>query len=300
MDPIRYIDRTTKTLHEEQIYGLFFVRLLYGQYPFSGLLGGLLRCMAKWPITSSLYGRLQKASFSKQKVAPFIEKYQINMEESEKKPNQFTSFNDFFIRKLKKNARPFNPDPTKAIMPADGRYLFFPKIDQSTGFYVKGQKFSLKSFLKDSKLAKRYEKGTLVLARLCPTDYHRFHFPCSGIPEKSISINGPLSSVNLASLKQNINVFCENKRMLTLFNTEHFGEVVIAEIGAVCVGTIHQTYSDGNHVSKGEEKGYFSFGGSSMALLFEPDRIQLEEDLIDSPPFTEILCKFGEPLGKAL
>lgn len=300
MEPIIYLDRETKQKVEERVYGFFFVYLVYGQYPLSGLFGSLLKAIVKMPFISKLYGHIQDLSITKRKVKPFIEKYQIETEEMEKKPHQFTSFNDFFYRKLKKNARPFPPSAQNAIIPADGRYLFIPDISKQDGFYVKGKKFSLDSFFEDASLAERYRDGLMIIARLCPTDYHRFHFPCACIPQKSKLINGPLNSVNPSSLKHNIEVFSENKRMITLLNTESFGQVVFAEVGAVCVGSILQEFTPGQKQSKGAEKGYFAFGGSSLVLLFEPDRIQLDEDLLNLPPHLEIRCKFGQSLGIAL
>ncbi len=299
MDPIYFIERETHEKKEEKVYGFFFVHLLYGNYPFSSFFGRLLQSIAKLPFISYLYGQIQRHSITKKKVKPFVEQYQINMNEAEKKVDQFTSFNDFFIRKLKKTARPIPTDTETAIIPADGRYLFVPNISKQDGFYVKGKQFSLKSFLKDSQLAKRYENGLMIIARLCPTDYHRFHFPCACIPEEPKLINGPLNSVNLVSLKQNIHVFSENKRMMTCLNTESFGQVLYAEVGAVCVGAIEQTFKPNERQGKGAEKGYFAFGGSSLILLFEENRLKLEDDLLKFPKHMEIRCQFGQKLGTA-
>lgn len=300
MQPILYIDRNSKQEKKEEVYGFFFVYLVYGQYPLSGFFGRLLQSIARLPFISRLYGHIQNLKVSKRKVIPFIEKYKINTEEMEKKPEQFTSFNDFFYRKLKKNARSFNPSTASALIPADGRYLFISDIEKQDGFYVKGKKFSLKSFLGDAHLAERYKNGIMIIARLCPTDYHRFHFPCACIPEKPKLINGYLSSVNPSSLKHNIDVFSENKRMITLLNTESFGQVVYAEVGAVCVGSIEQEFTPGEKQAKGSEKGYFAFGGSSLVLLFEPDRLKLDADLQRIPQHMEVRCKFGQNLGSPI
>lgn len=300
MKPIYFIDRETRQKLKEEIYGYQFVRLLYGQYPLSHLLHPILQFLAKLPLISYLYGKLQDAPLSKKKVIPFIKKFDINTEEMEKKPHQFTSFNDFFYRKLKKGARPISKNPKEAIIPADGRYIFIPKISKEDGFYVKGKKFCLNEFLQDEALAKRYHNGVMIIARLCPTDYHRFHFPCTGVAKPPKLINGYLNAVNLASLKNNIDVFSENKRMITLLNTEHFGQVVYAEVGAVCVGSIRQTYPIDEKFQKGDEKGYFAFGGSSLVLLFEEHRLELASDLINGPDYIEIKCLFGQQLGTAI
>ncbi|MCH9631929.1 MAG: Phosphatidylserine decarboxylase proenzyme [Chlamydiae bacterium] len=299
MDPIYYIDRKTKQKHQEKIYGYRFVYLLYGQYPLSGILNGALKFLAKLPFVSYLYGKLQDSKYSKKKVVPFIKDFSINTDEMEKKPHQFKSFNDFFYRKLKKGSRSLEGDTKSAIIPADGRYLFVPNLSSNDGFYIKGKRFSLSEFLGDEALANRYQNGVMVIARLCPTDYHRFHFPCSGIAEKPTLINGYLNAVHLISLKNNINVFSENKRMITVLNTEKFGQVVYAEVGAVCVGSILHTFDQEKVFKKGDEKGYFAFGGSSLVLLFEKNRIELAQDLVDNPDFLEVKCKFGQILGKA-
>lgn len=300
MQPIYFIDRVTQEKKVEKIYGHAFVYLLYGKYPLSKIFRNLLQLLAKLPFISHLYGKIQDTKWSKKKVLPFIQKFKINMDEYEKKPFQFTSFNDFFYRKLKKGARNIKSTSNQAIIPADGRYLFVPKISSREGFYVKGKKFSLKEFLKDDQLAARYENGIMVIARLCPTDYHRFHFPCSGIAQKPKLINGYLNAVNLVSLKNNIDVFSENKRQITILNTEKFGQVVYAEVGAVCVGSIVQTYPKNGLFNKGDEKGYFAFGGSSLVLLFEENRLQLDSDLLNAPPYLEILCQYGQSLGTSI
>lgn len=300
MQPIHYIERTTNERKEEKVYGSFFVHLLYGKYPFSGLISRALIAISRFPLVSVLYGKIQHSRLSKRKVKPFIKKYKINMLESQKSADQFQSFNDFFIRKLKPDARAIDPAAEKAIIPADGRYIFIPNISTEDGFYVKGKKFSLDTFLQDKMLYERYKDGLMIIARLCPVDYHRFHFPCTCIPQKARLINGPLNSVNLLSLKHNIHVFSENKRMTTILNTEHFGQVVFSEIGAVCVGGIHQTYTPLEKIPKGQEKGYFSFGGSSLILLFEKGRLELAPDLKKFPKYTEVRCQFGQILGHAL
>lgn len=300
MQSIYYLDRKTKEKKHERVYGQFFVSLVYGKYPCSPLFNKLLQTLIKYPPFSILYGKLQHAKFSKKKVKPFIEQYQIDMTESQKKADQFSSFNDFFIRKLKSGARKIDQNPLNACIPADGRYLFVPNIQKQKGFYVKGKKFCLKTFLNDEAIAKRYENGTMVIARLCPVDYHRFHFPFNCIPEKAKLINGFLHSVNLTSLKNNIDVFSQNKRYLTTLNTEKFGQVIYSEVGAVCVGATSQTYQPNQKVTKGQEKGFFEFGGSSLILLFEPNCIKLDDDLLNSDDYMEIHCKFGQSMGSAI
>ena len=187
-------------------------------------------------------GYLQKQPRSRKNIAPFIAAYQIDISEFADPVDSFGSFNDFFIRKLKKESRPVDPRSDVAAAPVDGRYLVIKNVREAYRFYVKGQRFNLSSFLQDPRLAQKYQDGSMVIARLNPTDYHRFHFPVAGIPNLSQHIQGALFSVNPFALSKRFSILWENKRMITMIQTAKFGEVCMVEIGATCVGTIHQTF----------------------------------------------------------
>jgi phosphatidylserine decarboxylase len=301
MDSIFYIDRQTGKKEKEKVYGAAALRLLYGNDWISRWLGPLLlHTLVKYPFFSALYGKWQASSRSKSKIEPFIQDFEIDPAEFLEDASQFNSFNDFFIRQLKKEARPIAPGENVAIMPADGRYLFYPDISKVDGFVVKDEKFDLATLLEDAELASKYEHGTMIMARLCPTDYHRFHFPCNCIPGNTKTINGWLYSVNPAALKKDIQIFTKNKRTVCKMATVHFGSVLFLEIGATNVGSIHETYQPHVFQEKGAEKGYFSFGASSLILLFEPNKIQLDQDLIEATlQDLEIKCLMGQSMGKA-
>ncbi len=141
----------------------------------------------------------------------------------------------------------------------------------------------------------------MIISRLCPVDYHRFHFPVAGVPGKTIFINGPLYSVNPIALRQNIHIFAENKRAWCRIDSAKFGSVIMFEIGATCVGSFEYTYTPGKPVNKGDEKGFFKFGGSSTILLFEKNRIRLAEDLLEnSSQGRELYARIGDFLGSAV
>lgn len=301
MDSIYYIDRQTGKREKEKVYGAKALKLLYGNDWLSRLLGPLLlHTLVKFPFFSALYGKWQSSSYSKRKIQPFIRNFQIDPSEFLQAPSEFQSFNDFFIRKLRPEARPIATGDHTAIIPADGRYLFFSDISKTDGFIVKGEKFDLVSLLEDAKLAEKYTHGTMVIARLCPTDYHRYHFPCDCVPGKTKTINGWLYSVNPAALRKDIEIFTKNKRTLCTLATEHFGQVLFLEIGATNVGSIHETYTPNEFQRKGAEKGYFSFGASSLILLFEPHKIQLDRDLVEATlQGDEIKCLMGQSMGKS-
>jgi len=296
---IEYIDRQTGRKETEEIYGRWALALLYGESRFSRFFSFLfLPIISRIPWLSQWYGYLQKRPNSARKVAPFIAAY--NIDAGEFAESTFRSFNDFFIRKLKAEKRPIHPGADSAVLPADGRYLVFPDLRRSDGFYVKGQQFDLAAFLRDPPAARRFEEGSMLIARLCPTDYHRFHFPCDGIPGPARLINGPLFSVNPLALRKKLWILMENKRMITEIDTERFGTVFYIEVGATFVGSIHQTYKPEVKVVKGEEKGYFSFGGSCLVLLFEKGRIRFDEDLVrNSKNGFETKALFGNSLGRS-
>jgi phosphatidylserine decarboxylase len=302
MSDIVYIDRETKKEELEKVYGKAFVKTLYGKGALSNLASFLLSPMlCKSPVFSHCYGFLQKSCLSKRKIKPFIKAFGVDEREFLEKVDSFKSFNEFFVRKLKSEARPLAVGNDIAVLPADARYLFYPQIDEADGFIVKGEKFSLEELLQDDELAARYQKGAMMIARLCPTDYHRFHFPCTCIPEEARLINGGLASVNPLAVRKNIRIFSQNKRTLTKLYTKNFGMVLYLEIGATCVGGIHQTYTPNEPYAKGDEKGYFSFGGSSLVILFEPNTIQFDQDLLEaSQKKIEIRGLLGQSMGRSL
>jgi phosphatidylserine decarboxylase len=296
---IQYIDRKTAKLQKEKIYGDKILSLLYGDSLFSQLFSvTLLPLLSKISWFSKFYGFLQTTKKSSAKVDPFIAAYQIDKSEFIK--TQFCSFNDFFIRKLKPEKRPIIMGPQIAALPADGRYLVFPQLNKVDSFYVKGQNFDLCTLLQDGALSRRLASGSMMIARLCPVDYHRFHFICDGVPSKASLIPGPLFSVNPVALRKKLSILSENKRMITEVETKEFGTIFYIEVGATCVGTIHQTYVPDQLVKKGDEKGYFSFGGSCLIILFEEGRILFDEDLIqNSKNGIETYAQMGGSLGIA-
>lgn len=298
MDHIDYIDRLTGRKEREMVFGEKAIAYLYGGSFFGEIFKSIV---SKNTFFSHLYGYMQEIPSSKQKIVPFIKKYNIDTADFEKKIEEFTSFNDFFIRKLKKESRPIVPEKTRAAIPADGRFLFYQNITREKNFIVKGKTFDLRQFLDNESLSKRFENGSLILGRLCPVDYHRFHFPVSGIPTDARLINGYLYSVNPVAIKRNINIFYENKRTLTEMESEEFGKVLFLDIGATVVGKIFQTYNPGQRVEKGAEKGYFAFGGSEVAVLFEKGRLEIDQDLLESTQAGfEMLCKVGQSMGRAI
>lgn len=276
MQAIEFIDRETGTLIQEKPPGEGFLRFLY-HHPFGEL---SLQLLVKRKLLSTLYGRLMSSANSKNRIAPFVEQYQINMNEAVKSVEEFTSFNDFFYRKLRSEARPMGEG---LVSPADGKILAFENVAALSNFFVKGNRFTLEAFLKDKTLAQKYSSAALILVRLAPNDYHRFHFPVDGKATASHQISGWYYSVSPYAIRPNFaRVFCENKRSYTILSTAEKGDILLSPVGATMVGSIIDTYKPDSAVQKGDEMGYFAFGGSSILMLVDREKVKIDQDLLEN------------------
>ncbi len=290
--PINYVDRQTSEIKTEKVAGEKWLIWLY-----TNPIGELsLHSLVKRKFVSSYYGGLMDSPRSVDKIEPFVNEYDIDLSIAQKQ--EFSSFNDFFIRKLKPEARPINTDSNVVVSPADGKIMAYADISDQD-FIVKGYQFNIKEFLDDTALAEKYNDGSLIIVRVCPVDYHRFHFPVSGKVSSVTAIEGDYYSVNPIAVKKIIEVFCLNKREYVTISTREFGDVIMAEVGATMVGSIIQTYK-GDIAAIGEEKGYFKFGGSSVLLLFEKGKIRIDGDLLKNTVNNlETEVKIGERIARS-
>ncbi|KAG5525954.1 hypothetical protein RHGRI_032300 [Rhododendron griersonianum] len=226
---------------------------------------------------------------------------QIKMAEVKYPLEHFKTFNEFFIRELKPGARPIAcmERDDVAVCGADSRLMAFQNVEDSLRFWIKGQKFSVQGLLGKESSFNAFTNGSLVIFRLAPQDYHRFHFPVSGTIEKFVDIPGCLFTVNpIAVNSKYCNVFTENKRVVSIISTRDFGKVAFVAIGATMVGSITFTKKKGDYVRKGDEFGYFSFGGSTVICVFEKDSIKIDKDLLEnSARSLETLVAVGMTLG---
>ena len=295
-EPIRYFDRYARSLKTEQIYGEKWLRFAY-ENPAGRFFVWLA---ARRAFFSRWYGWKMRKPVSALRVLPFITEYNLNVDEFAKSAFDYKSFNEFFYRALKPAARPIADGARIAVFPADGRHLAMPNVDTAAGFYVKGAKFSLSELLGDEALAKKFSGGAMLISRLCPVDYHRFHFPVSGVPNEARLINGWLYSVSPVALRRNVRYLVENKREHTLIESPEFGTVAVLEVGATNVGSITQSYVPGRTMAKGDEKGLFAFGGSCVITLFQRGRIRFDADLLSSSEqHIELYAKMGDRMGEA-
>lgn len=290
--PLHYMDRSTGKVKTEQTMAGTWLYWLYNN-PLGEL---TLSALVKRKIVTEIYGSYMHSGWSVHKIDPFIREYNIDTNQFEMK--HFASFNAFFIRELKPGARKIDTAKHVIIAPVDGKCLVYPDLN-SADFLVKGTRFNVQSFLLNDTLAKKYQNGSLLLFRLAPTDYHRYHFPLSGTLSPTHKISGYYYSVNPIALIEDSRIFLENKRQYQIIHNGQFGDVVMTEVGATMVGSMVSTHR-GDKAVKGEEEGYFQFGGSTVILLFEKGKIRIDHDLItNSKNFLETSVKMGEEVGMA-
>jgi len=294
---IKIYNRKTGKYEEEKVAGGSLLNALYNTG--AGKLG--LELLVKRKIYSALTGFFCDTGLSKKSIPGFIKKFGIDMSECANRIEDFKCFNDFFARKLKKSARSFDKPAKYLLSPGDGRLQAWSNIDINNLIQVKGMNYSLAELLQNSDLAKEYDGGTYVILRLCPVDYHRFHFFDSGSCSASVRVKGEYYSVNPVALRKIPALFCRNKREYSLFRTDNFGEVLYIEVGATSVGSIIQTYIPDTRVERGDEKGYFKFGGSTVLLFFKKDTIILDKDILEQTADgfeTKVLA--GDKIGMAI
>jgi phosphatidylserine decarboxylase len=294
-DKIPYYDRALQAWAHERVFGERELRLFY-----ESRLG---RALTRWVFArgpfSTLYGRLKRSALSRSQIPGFVERLGIDASEAARPLEAYRSLDEFFARRLRPGARPLDPDPRALLSPADGRVLAHAAVHSQDTLRVKASRVTTAELLGDASLAERFSGGPVLIVRLAPADYHRFHFPASGRAGAPRRIPGLLHSVHPIALAAGAPSFV-NKRVLTLLSTEAFGSVGLVEVGAMVVGTIQQTYRPGP-VERGAEKGTFHFGGSTVVLLGEPDRVVLDADLLAATRAGyETLVRMGTRIGEAL
>lgn len=291
---IKYIERKTGEIKVEKVPGEKYLKFLYynplGKLP--------LNLLVRKKFLTEYYGKQMNKPESVKKIPSFIKEADINISEAKKKIKEFTSFNDFFYRELKDGARVIDFDENHLISPADGKILVFENLDMEKEFYIKGDKFTLDEFFANRALAEKYRDGVFMIIRLAPIDYHRFHFPADGKISESKLVDGLYYSVSTHAIKKNFRILCENKREFSILKTEKFGDIAMFEVGATMVGGIKQSYIPNTDVKKGEEKGYFYFGGSTCVLVFEKGKVDIDRDLVENTKKgIETKVYMGEKIG---
>lgn len=288
---ITYFDRRRGTLERETVYGERWLRLGY-QSAAAGWFASLA-FRSVWP--SRVLGWYFDSRWSRARIPAAVKTLAIDTSEFRDPVDAFSSFNAFFARHLKPDSRPPPTADNALASPADGRILVFPALAGGHCVPVKGRCWGIAELL--GRPAPEYFDGAAAVIRLCPADYHRFHFPCDGIAGAFRDISGRYHSVNPVALALGINVFEKNRRCSCRLESSRFGAVAMVEVGAFGVGAIVNTYHPGR-VVRMQEKGFFKFGGSSIVLCFEPGRVVFDADLVArSAEGIETLVRAGEQVG---
>jgi len=256
----------------------------------------LLRPLISRPV-SVLSGKLLDMRLSKVLITPFVKMNRISTRDY--KLDDIGNFNDFFCRKIKEGLRPISDQGDDLIAPADGLLSAY-LINDDTVLSVKQSSFSISRLLRDRKLAERFNGGYALVFRLCVNHYHRYIFFDSGKVYKNRRINGVYHTVRPVALEQ-YPVYIENSREYMIMDTDHFGRAVQMEVGAMLVGRIVNEPVCNTRVKRGEEKGHFEYGGSTIIVLLSADKASLRQDILDCVNSDEeIPVKMGEVIGKRI
>lgn len=256
--------------------------------------GGLVLRLLTRRSLSRLVGFFADSRLSRLWIGKFIVRHGINMDEYY--PQKYRSFNDFFVRKVRPECRPFDMRPEAFCSPCDGLVTVFP-VSRGGVFRIKNFDYSASSLLGDEALAERFFGGLCVILRLSVHNYHRYHFSDDGSAEESRFLKGRLYTVRPAALGKR-RVLSENCREVTLLHTAHFGDIAQVEVGATCVGRIVNLPK--KNFRRGEEKGRFEFGGSTIVLFIGRDEVVLDEEFFENTAKgleTEVKC--GEKIGES-
>ena len=275
------IDGTTGQDHLlEVIYGHALTRMLLR--PFLS------------PAVSDICGKFLSTRFSRRIIPSFVKKNHIDLSIYEKQ--EFDSYNAFFTRKIKAEQRPINDQKNVLISPSDGKVTAYP-ITQKGRFWIKHTQYTAAQLLKDERLAERYMGGWIYVIRLTVDDYHRYCYVADGRKSRQRKIRGVLHTVNPVA-NDYYPIYKMNSREYCLLKTKELGTILLMEVGALMVGKINNHEEDSAQVKRGNEKGMFEFGGSTIVVMTEPGMTKPDKDIIQNTKVqAETLIKMGEPIG---
>ena len=248
------------------------------------------------PAVSKAAGAFMDSRLSVPLIKRFIKSSGIDTSQYVMK--KFRSYNEFFTRRVKRGMRPIDRMPSHFISPCDSKLTVY-KIGKSSVFRIKGARYRVSDLIQNDFLAKRYEGGYCMIFRLEVDDYHRYCYIDSGTKTENTFINGELHTVNPIAL-EHYNIYKRNCREYTVLHTENFGDVVQVEVGAMMVGRIVNRHGAAE-VVRGEEKGKFEFGGSTIVLLVQEDMIRIDDDILrNSAENIETVVKYGEKVAASV
>ena len=279
--------RNGEKLDYDQSQDLFLEKL------YGSLAGRCLLKVLTQPVITELGGAFMNSSLSKGQIKSFVEKNNIDLNLYESQ--EYDSYNDFFTRTIKDGVRKIDEDEDALIAPCDSKLTVYPIAD-SLQLKIKNSVYTVEDLLMSPALADEYRGGLCLVFRLTVDDYHHYHFIDDGTADKEHFIQGVFHTVNpIAS--DYYPIYKTNSRAYTVLHTKHFGDVVQMEVGAMMVGKI--TNLQNQSFKRGEEKGYFEFGGSTIVLLVQRGKVRIDTDLIEnSENGYETIVRMGERIGK--
>lgn len=260
------------------------------KFLYQNFLGRILLKLINNRLVAKIVGKYMNSKLSKKRIYKTIKKYHIDMNKFEDK--DYDSFNDFFKRKKKKVQ--FDMNKNHLVSPCDSK-LMVMKLNKNSSFDIKGSQYNLKNIVKED-LTKDYCNGYALIFRLEITDYHHYHFIDDGQRADYKYIKGKLHTVQPIALTK-YKVFHTNAREYTILHTKNFGDIVEVEVGALNVGKIVNDKNKKTFV-RGEEKGYFEFGGSTIILFIKDKQVIIDDDiLLNSTLGKETIVSCGEKIG---
>lgn len=257
---------------------------------YNTVLGRLILKILTRPFVSKSAGCFMDSILSVPFIKPFIKKNNISLEDYV--ISNWKSFNEFFTRPIRPEARVFDQSPSSLVSPCDGLLTVY-NINNSLTFTVKNSVYSIETLLENRNLAEEFDGGLCLVFRLTPSHYHRYHYFDNGKKGENIFIPGVLHTVQPLAV-ENIPVYTRNSREYTVLETENFGDAVFMEVGAMMVGRI-VNYHKAHQFNRSEEKGRFEFGGSTIILLLKKDTAKINEEIIDSAEEYPVLA--GQKIG---
>ena len=285
---MRYKDRTGKEVCANGQQDVFLQKL-YGT-----ALGRKLLSVLVQPVVSRIAGRFMDSGLSAVLVSPFVQKNHIDLSQYEKK--EFTSYNDFFTRKIRPSSRPFAEAAEAFTAPCDSKLSVYP-ITEEAQFCIKDTQYTMERLTRSKRVAKEYEGGILCVFRLTVDDYHRYAFVDDGELSREFHIPGVYHTVNPVA-GEYYPIYKENTREFCIQKSRHFGRLLLMEVGALLVGRI-VNHDVEQTVSRGEEKGYFEFGGSTIILLTQKGAVLPRKNILyRSARGEETRIRQGEKIGK--
>ena len=293
--PLKYWDRYKNEIRKDQVYADWFVRWCYekkiGRF--------FLNYFFSKRNFNILYGLYKNSKFSLKQIHKDIREYSVDMDLFNE--SEFRSYSDFFLRTFKPNIRMFPSHENELGAIGEGRVLAFNQLSESLKFPVKGKFLNASSLLQNRELAQKFDNGPLIIIRLCPIDYHHFHFPDNGKITSRYRVGGQFHSVNVLALKNKEDIFLQNEREITILETDNFGTIAMIEVGAMCVGKIKQDFRKSTSFKRGERKGHFEFGASTVIILGQENRFKISEDIIEnSQKNIESYIKLGDTVASRI